>query len=152
MIPVDIPEIEVKNFKALLDYFKRLAEDGITPLIEKQLLLMLNHTLPFYSNLVLKNVFTEIHRLTINKKVIGSNKRINDIQHLKYPPKDKIKEYGRCNFPGQAVLYASFSKMTILNELRPQLGDLITETVWRVKSNESLKYCPIFKNQPPKKI
>lgn len=139
---------EVENFQKLLEFLKRLSEDGITPLIEKQLLLMLDNTIPFFSHLILTDTFPEIHRLTINKRVIGTNKRIREIKHLKYPPANKLSKYGRCNFPKQSVLYASFVHMTAMNETQPRIGDLITESVWRVRSNQPLKYCPIFKNQP----
>ena len=148
MVSKDISKREVENFRMMLNYLKRLAEDGVTPLIEKQLLLMLDHSIPFFSHLILTDVFPEIHRHTINKRVIGSNKRIRDIKFLKYPPADKVTKYGRCNYPKQSVLYSSFFEMTAMNEAQPRIGDLITESVWRVKGNQTLKYCPIFKNQP----
>lgn len=148
MISKDTTKDEVENFRKLLDYLGRLSEDGVTRLIEKQLLLMLDNSIPFFSHLILTDVFPDIHRLTINKRVLGSNKRIREIKHLKYPPADKVSKYGRCNFPKQSVLYASLLQMTAMNETQPRIGDLITESVWRVKGNQPLKYCPIFKNQP----
>lgn len=148
MISKDTPKDDVKKFQKLLDYFKQLAEDGVTPLIEKQLLLMLDTSVPFFSNLVMRDVFPEIHRLTINKRVLGKNKRIRDINFLKYPPADKVTKYGRCNYPKQSVLYASFIKMTAMNEIQPRVGDLVTESIWRVKGDSTLTFCPIFKNQP----
>ncbi|MFC4875063.1 hypothetical protein [Negadavirga shengliensis] len=144
----DISKKEVENFRKLLEYLKRLSEDGVTPLIEKQLLLMLDNSIPFFSHLVMTDIFPEIHRLTINKRVLGTNKRIREIKYLKYPPADKVSKYGRCNFPKQSVLYASFIHMTAMNETRPRIGDLVTQSVWRVKRNQTLKYVPIFKNQP----
>jgi len=150
MILNDIDDKDVKNFKALLDYFKQLSEDGITSVIEKPLLEMLDFSLPFFTNLVSKAEFRELKRITINKNVIGQNKRIHDIKYLKYPPAEKIKKYSRCNLPGQSVLYASFLAFTALNEMKPRVGDLITETTWRTKRGQSLIYCPIFKNQPQK--
>ena len=151
MMTVDIDEQEVKNFKGLLDFLKRLSEDGVTPLIEKQVTMMLDNSLKFFSHLVLEDCFPEFTRLTINKRVLGENKRIKDIKYLKYPPADKIKTYGRCNLPGQSVLYATFVEMTALNELKPHPGDLITKTTWRVKGNQKLMFCPIFRNQPTEK-
>jgi hypothetical protein len=148
MIPTDISETEVENFKALLEFFKRLSDDGVNSLIEKQLLLMLDHAVPFFSNLVLVGIFDELKRITINKNVIGSNKRIHNIKYLKYPPSDKVKKYGRCNLPGQSVFYSSFLTFTAMDEMKPRVGDLITETTWKVKAEQPLIYCPIFKNQP----
>jgi hypothetical protein len=148
MISKDITKEEVERFKELLKYLKQLSEDGITPLIEKQLLTMLDYLIPFFSHLVLTDIFPEVNRLTINKNILGSNKRIYDIKYLKYPPADKVTKYGRCNFPKQSVLYCSFLNMTAMNETQPRVGDLVTETVWRVKKNQTLTFCPIFKNQP----
>lgn len=150
MIPHDISEDEVKKFQGLVEYLKRLADDGITPLIERQVLAMLDNATPFFTHLVMVDTFHEFHRITINKNVLGENKRIRDIQYLKYPPADKISRYGRCNLPRQSVLYGSFMYLTTLSELKPRVGDLITHSIWRVKNNQSLTFCPIFKNQPTK--
>jgi hypothetical protein len=151
MISADISDKDLQNFKRLLDYFKQLAEDGVTPLIEKQLILMLDHAVPFFSNLVLSAYFDEIKRITINRKVINSNKRIHDINFLKYPPADRVKKYGRCNLPGQSIFYGTFISLVAINEMRPKVGDLITESTWRLKGNQEIIYCPIFKNQPIQK-
>ncbi|MBX7206103.1 MAG: hypothetical protein K1X81_11835 [Bacteroidia bacterium] len=148
---IDISEKEVRKFKAILDYLKRLADDGVTPLIEKQILLMLDDCLPFFSHLTMEHIFPQLHRITINRNVLGSNKRIWDIAHLKYPPPDRVTKYGRCNLPKQSAFYGAMFDMTCINELRPKVGDLVTHSVWRIKyDNEGLVYCPIFKNQPPK--
>lgn len=143
-------EEQSKNFKELLDLLKKLSEDGVTPLIEKQTLLMLDHSLEFFSHLILESTFPQITRLTINRNVIGQNKRIDNIKYLKYPPRDKVKTYGRCNFPGQSILYGCFSITTAINELKPKVGDIITESTWTVKSDQPMVFCPIFKNQPTK--
>jgi hypothetical protein len=151
MIPKDIEDKDLQNFQRLLEYFTQLAEDGVTSLIEKQLLLMLDHTIPFFANLVMTEGFYELKRITINKNVVGSNKRIYEIKYLKYPPAEKVTKYGRCNLPGQSVFYGSFLSMTALNEMRPNQGDLITESTWRLTGDQPIIYCPIFKNQPKKK-
>ncbi|WP_017259283.1 hypothetical protein [Pedobacter arcticus] len=148
MTPKEISKEEVENFKKLIEYLKRLSEDGITSLIEKPLLIMLDQSIPFFSHLVMTDVFPEIHRLTINKRVIGKNKRIREINFLKYPPKEMVSKYGRCNNPKQSILYSSFLNFTAMNESQPRVGDLITKSVWKVKGNQTLTYCPIFKNQP----
>ena len=148
MVYKDIKKEDVENFKKLLEFFKQLSEDGVSSLIEKQLLQLLENSVTFFSNLVMEEVFPEIHRLTINKRVLGDNKRIRDIKFLKYPPADKISRYGRCNCPKQSVLYSSLMGFTTMNEIRPSVGDLVTDSIWKVKQNQPLKYCPIFKNQP----
>ena len=148
----DIKEEDVKNFNNLLDYLKLLSVNGIQPSMEKQLLLILNQVIPFFPHMILTQEFPEISRLTINKKIIGKNKRIVNIRHLKYPPANKVKCYGRCNLPGQSVLYATNADILVaMNEMKPDVGDLITETTWKVKENQTLTYYPIFKNQPPSK-
>lgn len=147
---IDISEKEVKNFSAILHYLKLLAEDGVNSLIEKQILLMLDDCLPFFAHLTMEHVFPQLHRITINRNVVGTNKRIWNIDQLKYPPADKVTKYGRCNFPKQSVFYGAMFDMTCINELRPKVGDLVTHSVWKVKhDNAGLVYCPIFKNQPP---
>lgn len=144
----DIEETEVKNFQTLLNYLQRLAADGVTPLIEKQVKFMLDNSAKFFTHLVMEECFPTIHRLTINNRIFGENKRANEIKYLKYPPKEFVKKYGRCNQPNESILYAAFSIPTVLNELKPRVGDLVTETIWRVKENRTLKFCPIFRNQP----
>ena len=146
--PENIDNKEVKNLEHLFKFLIRLSDDGVTPLIEKQVKIMLDQSLYFFAHLILEDCFPDIQRLTINKSILGSNKRIHDIKFLKYPPAEKVTKYGRCNLPGQSILYACFSPMTALNELKPRKGDLITTSKWRVKNDQTLKYCPIFKNQP----
>ncbi|OOG73132.1 hypothetical protein [Algoriphagus sp. A40] len=145
---VEIDETEVKNFQNLLEFLKRLSHDGVTPLIEKQVKSMLGFSLKFFSHLVLEDTFPEICRLTINNRIFGENRRINEIKYLKYPPNELVKKYGRCNQPNESVLYGAFGIMTVLNELKPRVGDLITKTTWQLKSEQTLKFCPIFRNQP----
>jgi hypothetical protein len=139
---------DLQNFKELIRYFKQLSDDGVSSAIEKSIIQMLDSTIPFFAHLVLEDEFAEIHRLTINKRVLGENKRIRDIKYLKYPPADMVSKYGRCNYPHQSVLYSSFLGFTAMNESQPRVGDLITESKWRLKKNQTLVYCPIFKNQP----
>lgn len=93
--------------------------------------------------------FKYLYRLVINKRIVNNNVRLTQVVNLKYPPKKElVKKYGRCNLPQQNILYASLSRMTALDEMRPQKGDLITETVWKKKSDKRLTYIPIFANQP----
>lgn len=150
---LDYIEEDVKNFNNLLDCLKSLAENGIAPSMEKKLLSILNQVIPSFHHMILTETFPMIYRLTINRKVIGANKRITEIMDLKYPPANKVKHYGRCNLPGQSVFYATIygancHSLVAVNEMGPNVGDLITETTWKVKENQALTYCPIFKNQP----
>lgn len=139
---------DIKKFKIWLDYLRTLSEDGVIPLIEKQLLLSLDASLPFFSHFIITNRFPRIERLTINRRVVGSNKRIQNINHLKYPPDELVTKYGRCNLPGRGIFYGTFNELLSLNEMKPNIGDLVTISVWRAKGNESLRCCPVFKNPP----
>ena len=109
---------------------------------------MLDHSIRFYTYLVYEGVFDRIERITINKSILGSNKRIKNISLLKYPPAHVVKKYGRCNLPNQSVFYGTFAWMIAINEMKPSYGDLITKTIWVNKNNIPLKYFPIFLNQP----
>lgn len=96
-----------------------------------------------------EGVFPELNRLTINRQILGANKRINEIKFLKYPPPELVKSYGRCNVPGQSVLYASYGMLNIMSEMKPKMGDLITISTWKPKKDAPLSFYPIFFNQPP---
>jgi hypothetical protein len=145
----DITEDDAKRFEHLLSFLTRLAADGVSPLIEKQVITMLDQSLPFFSHLLYKDSFTELTRISINKKVLGKNQRIKEIKYLHYPPPDKVKAYGRCNLPGQSALYATFNLLTAFGEMKPALGDLVTVSKWVLRVPDTpMLFCPIFKNQP----
>ncbi len=152
----DISQDKVTNLKNLIDFIRSATENGVSPSVEKPLLSILDQVVPFFPHVVLTQEFPELYRLTINRKVIPSkkNKRIRNIKYLKYPQADKVTNYGRCNLPGQSVLYATNygahgHSLVTMSEMNPNVGDLVTETTWRVKSNQTLTYSPIFRNQPP---
>jgi hypothetical protein len=89
--------------------------------------------------------FEKIQRVTVNKNLFnGANERINDINLLKYPPA-KFANYGRANIKGQSILYATCNPITALNEIKPNVGDLITVSTWTILENETLSVVPIFK-------
>ena len=85
-------------------------------------------------------------RVIINSKIYGGNKRIIEIKHLKYPPKECVKRFGRANMPDESILYATFDPITALSEMRPGIGELITISTWKLKTNYDLTVTPIFKN------
>ena len=145
--------IDVYRLRTLIQYYSSLGAGGVSAGNEKQILASLKNTLPFFTHLTKAAIFGDLYRITVNKRIFGGkNKRINDIMLLKYPPAEKVTKYGRCNMPGQSVLYASFIELISLGEIRPERGDLITRSHWKVRENQGLKYCPIFKNQPKKTL
>ncbi|OWP74135.1 hypothetical protein [Flavobacterium oreochromis] len=98
------------------------------------------------TSLTYKEKIETIKRVTINSNILGSNTRITEIKHLKYPPKEFVKKFGRANKIEESVLYATFDPITALSEMRPKLGDLITISTWKLKTNYYLTVTPIFKN------
>lgn len=98
--------------------------------------------------LVFRKRIPSFERLTINKKVIGVNQRIYHTDQLRYPPERKIKTYGRCNLIGQSVLYGTFATPTAIDELQPDIGDIITISIWEEKEiKEELIVYPVFRNR-----
>ncbi len=98
------------------------------------------------TSLTYKQKIESFKRVTINSNILGGNKRINEISHLKYPPKEYVKRYGRANNINESVLYATFDPITALSEMRPKIGDLITISTWKLKTDYDLTVTPIFKN------
>ena len=100
-------------------------------------------------NLLGEGIFPTIERITVNKRVIKTNTRIFEEKQLKYPPAECVKKYGRANLKFQSVLYGTFNFMTAIKEMRPEIGDLITVSKWKLKNeNDSLVVCPMFLKQP----
>jgi hypothetical protein len=79
----NITQQEVDNFKELIRLIKRLSSDGITRHIENQVLNLLDFSFPFFSHLVMRSEFPKIVRLTVNRRVLGNNNRVTNINHLK---------------------------------------------------------------------
>lgn len=139
---------DIYNFKILLLALNKIAESGINEISEKWVLETLPKALPLLTHLVVNFQIPKIERITINRRVVGTNKRIHNINFLKYPPADKVTKYGRCNMPGTSVLYGADFITTALSEMRPKTGDLITKSIWKLKKEHSFKICPIFHVQP----
>jgi hypothetical protein len=128
---------------------EQISRNEITSGREKEIVKLLDCLFTNFFYLRHEYLFEEIYRITINKNILKSNRRIKDIGHLKYPPdKTYVTKYGRCNLPGQPIFYGSLMRMTSLNELKPKVGDLITESTWVPKTNKPILYFPIFLNQP----
>lgn len=99
------------------------------------------------TSLVYKQKIESFRRVTINSRIFdGDKKRITEISHLKYPPAKFVQRYGRANFPNESILYATFDPITALSEMRPEIGDLITISTWKLKTDYDLNVTPIFKN------
>lgn len=102
-------------------------------------------------NLLGEGIFPIIERITVNKRVnrANTNTRIVEEIKLKYPPAECVKKYGRANLKYQSVFYGTFNFMTAIKEMKPDIGDLITVSRWKLKKeNDSLIVCPMFLKQP----
>lgn len=144
----DFSDIQVNTFKSLLGHVKAMSNTELDETKADYIIKILNDLIEFKSFIVAELEFPEIDRLTINRNILKTNSRIKDINLLKYPPKELVKSYGRCNLPNQSVLYASFGPLMIMSEMRPKVGDLITTSTWKNIDDTPLKITPIFKNQP----
>lgn len=135
--------------KTVLSTFRPFLTKGtITEATALWLTNNLDKAIPFFSTPIFEMRFTQLQRITINKNIFGgSNKRIDEIAFLKYPPPNKVSRYGRANLIGQSVFYCTTNPITALNEMNPQIGDLITTSTWKQKEDDyKLRISPIFKN------
>jgi hypothetical protein len=139
---------ELGEFNGLLNEFNKISNNGINEFWEKWLLQVLPNSMPFFTHLIAYYNFPTLERITINRNILGSNKRIKNIDFLKYPPADKVKKYGRCNLKQKSIFYGAPMIMTALSEMRPKVGDLITKSIWKLSTEHTFKVCPIFHFQP----
>jgi len=149
MTEYDIHDIEnyISSIKALFDRIETLNYEF--PAHFEYLMIKCFEPIKVY-NAISEGVFPIIERVTVNKRVLkGNNVRIYKVDKLKYPPAECITKYGRANLKHQSVLYGTFNFMTAVKEMKPEIGDLITVSEWKIKNeNDNLITCPIFMNQP----
>lgn len=104
--------------------------------------------IPFFAVPIYKKQLNRIYRLSINNKIFrGENKRIEELKYLRNPNKLIVEKMGRANLVNQSVLYGGFQPLTLLNELKPNVGDLITLTEWKLNTNNYLNITSIFKQE-----
>jgi hypothetical protein len=134
--PIEIP---LQHLKCFLE--TNSISEGDVQWIEMAL-----QRLPFFAVPIFKRQIEQIFRVTINNRIpdIGQN-RIDNLKYLRNPDKFIISKMGRANLVNQSVFYGGFEPLTILNELKPNVGDLITITEWKLKTDVFLNVTPIFK-------
>lgn len=142
---VDCTEEDVKSFKEEIDRLRIVSQTGLQCFDAELIFKDLSKIFTFRSFLTHEGKFDDIKRITINKSILSENKRITEISHLKYPPAKYVKNYGRANLKNQSVLYGTFDMLTTLNEMKPNVGDLICISTWKIKEDQNLIYSPIFK-------
>lgn len=145
----DITSLELYQTLTQIKVLEQISQKEISLERKNDIVKLLDSLLKNFFYLRHEYLFEEIYRITINKNILKGNIRIKDIRQLKYPPnKSYVTKYGRCNLPSQPIFYGSLTRMTSLNELKPKVGDLITESTWVPKIEKPLLYLPIFLNQP----
>lgn len=135
-------EVFIEHLKPLLKYQSEgsIREGDIGQINE-----ILNG-IPFFSSLIYQAKILSFERVTINKRIFkGEQKRIEEVCFLGNPPEELVSNYSRINSPHQSVLYAGFDHITILSELRPEVGDLITVSRWELITDHDLVISPVFK-------
>lgn len=102
--------------------------------------------LDLLSSLIYKKRIDLFQRVTVNSWIPEVNGRVEFIKHLKNPPKECVKKYGRANIIGQSIFYGTFDYITALSEMRPEVNETITVSHWKLKTDYDLCLTPIFKN------
>jgi hypothetical protein len=89
----------------------------------------------------------DFHRLTINRSLPnGENKRLSEVKWLLPRDPETVNEYGRMNLKKETIFYGSFLLPTLINEVRPKIGDIITVSKWTLKDPKTeLLVFPSFK-------
>jgi len=146
-----IREEEANNFlKTLSELYNRIESINCNFSEEhEKLIKKYFHSDNKFHNITGEGFFPTIERITINKRVIGKNTRIDEVDKLKYPPAQFVEKYGRANLKHQSVFYGTFNFMTAVMEMNPEKGDLITVSRWTLKNGtDTLTVCPMFLSQP----
>lgn len=138
----------LEQCKAVLNTFKPFLNKGsINETTSKWLHEALEAAIPFFSSPIFEMRFPELHRITINKNLFGGHqKRIEETKFLKYPPANIVSKHGRANLIGQSIFYSTSNPLTAIKEMKPNVGDLITTSIWKQREDGYyLKISPIFK-------
>lgn len=146
----DLPDLtfgKLEEKRSLLSALRHYMEIGITEAQERDITTLLSFVFAVHQGLERQEVVKEIQRVTINRRILRRNARLHNISYLKYPPA-QFAGYGRCNVKNQSVLYAGFDYVTILSELKPEVGDLITISYWENKAEHPMRCNTIVGHQP----
>lgn len=129
-----------EKVKVKLDYYRSLF-NKTHDLLPGQLEELTQNIKTFFN---LKAVgFTEnphprLVRISNNNRILASQGKelsyLTEISQLLAPP-IKYCNYGRCNIPGQQVLYCAHSEASAYWETKPRNGDVITISHFELKKN-----------------
>lgn len=89
----------------------------------------------------------EFLRLTINRTLPnGKNERLSDVKWLYPRDPATVNEYGRMNLKKETIFYGSSILPTLINEVKPKIGDVVTLSEWSIKDPKTkLLVFPSFK-------
>ena len=92
-------------------------------------------------------------RISNNNRILGGQGKelsyLTDISELLAPPV-KYCGWNRCNLPEQQVLYCATNEATAYWEIKPQKGDVITISHYKLKEKAQANYSLIYKDKEPK--
>lgn len=91
----------------------------------------------------------DLFRISNNNKILSSlGKELNfltDISHILAPPIENCW-YNRCNIPKQQILYCATDEATAYWETKPQKGDVITISHFKLKENAVIN-CNVIRKE-----
>ena len=92
-------------------------------------------------------------RISNNNRILKGQKKelsyLTEISELLAPP-IKYCKWNRCNLPEQQVLYCATNEATAYWEIKPQKGDVITISHYKLKKGAEANCSQIFKGKEPK--
>ena len=80
------------------------------------------------------NKWDRLHRNGGCYRAVRCNSRPSHRNELFYPPSNEVTTFGRCNRPGQAVLYGFNSLPATLYEIQAQPGDQVAIAYWAAQN------------------
>ena len=129
-----------------LNYYRAISKKGIHKLTENELVDLKNEFIEFFNvKLAFKTIAepTKLFRITNNINIYGSKVRLQKISDLLGAP-EHLAEYNRCNLINEGVFYAALDLTTAIWETKPQVGDYITISEWKIKEGEKLNIHSVF--------
>lgn len=89
----------------------------------------------------------QFQRLTINKELPNpKNERLSEAKWLYPRDPNTVNKFGRMNLKKETIFYGSFILPTLINEVKPDIGDIVTVSTWSLKDPKTeMLVFPSFK-------
>jgi hypothetical protein len=136
----------LEDVKEKLNYYRQLSKAGLQNLTSRQYLDLTEDLKYFLSASVgvplslKRENFRYIYRVTVNKRITNNNNDpLTKISNLLGPPAI-FSPTGRCSIQPEdlSIFYCTLDFLAAVLEIRPNVGDKITISVWRINENQSL--------------